>query len=97
MFLKSSPPLSKVTWERSLSATVMETTALKSVAANVSLAGRDPTAASRSVPITAGTGATAWTENVSASRVSREKTARYRLVLWTAECTVSVWVEFASA
>lgn len=75
----------------------METTALKPVAAYVSLAGKDPTALYPSVPKTARAGAAALTENVSASRASPERTAPSRSALLTAVQTDGVWVVFASA
>lgn len=88
---------SKVRWELSPIATVMETTVLKPAAAYVSLAGRDPTALSLSVPITVKTEAAVLTESVCASRASPEKTAHLKSALWTAELTASVLGVPASA
>lgn len=89
--------LSKVRWEQNLTATVTETTALRPVAAFVSLAGKDPTVLSPSVPVTARTGAAVWTESVSASKASLERTAPSSSALWTVELMASVWAAFASA
>ncbi len=83
-------------WELNPTATVMETTVLRHVAAHVSLAGRGPTALNPSVPITVRTEAVVLTESVSASKASLEKTARLRSALWTAEHGASVWAVFAS-
>lgn len=83
-------------WEQNLTVMVMETSALKPVAAYVSLAGRDPTAPNPSAQRTAGTEATVWMESASALKASLEKTAHLRPALWIAACTASAWVAFAS-
>lgn len=88
---------SKVMWKRNLTAMAMETSVLKRVAVCVSLAGRDQTAPTLNVQITATTRAAVHMGDACALKDFLQKTVLRRSALWTVVHMVSVWAAFASA